>query len=333
MERTSLGPLSVSSLALGAMLFGSTTEESQSRRLLDGYVGGGGNFIDTSNNYAFWPANGRSGASEELLGRWLKDRGRRDDVVIATKTGALPSRPGVGLEDIQGLGKETIIRDIDDSLRRLGTDHVDLYYAHIDDRTTPLEETLAGFDAVVRAGKVRAIACSNHAVWRIERARQLSRQLGFAEYVGLQQHFSYFRPRPDSDLKRNATMGMRGGWGTEGGLRGQHLDYIRFNPEFRVIAYSPLLRGAYHDPDRLEAQLRTDDNARRRVALEAVAGELGATAGQVVLAWMLASTPAVIPLMAVSSEAQLAENLAAATLTLTQEQMQRLDTATEETAP
>lgn len=327
MERTALGPLSVSSLALGAMLFGSTTEESLSRRLLDQYVEGGGNFIDTSNNYAFWPANGRSGLSEELLGRWLNDRGRRDELIIATKTGALPSRPDAGLEDIQGLGKATIIRDIDDSLRRLGTDYVDLYYAHIDDRTTPLEETLAGFDAVVRAGKVRAIACSNHAVWRIERARQLSRQLGYSEYVGLQQHFSYFRPQPDSDLKRNATMGMRGGWGTEGGLRAQHRDYLRFNPEFRAIAYSPLLRGAYHDPARLEPAFRTEDNARRRVALDAVAGDVGATAGQVVLAWMLASTPAIIPLMAVSNEAQLAENLGAAAIALTQEQMQRLDSA------
>ena len=327
MDRTTLGPLSVSSLSLGAMLFGTSTDEPTSLRLLDGFVAGGGNFIDTSNNYAFWPPNGFSGASEELLGRWLKSRGRRDDLVIATKTGALPTRPGVGLEDIQGLGKDTIIRDIDDSLRRLGTDYVDLYYAHIDDRTTPLEETLAGFDAVVRAGKVRAIACSNHAVWRIERARQLSRQLGFPEYVGLQQHFSYFRPRPDSDLKRNATMGLRGGWGTEGGLRGQHLDYIRFNPEFRVIAYSPLLRGAYHHPEKMQEQVRTEDNAKRRMVLDTVAAELGATAGQVVLAWMLASTPAIIPLMAVSTEAQLTENLGAATIKLTQEQMHRLDTA------
>ena len=327
MDGTTLGPLSVSSLSLGAMLFGTATEEATSLRLLDGFVAAGGNFIDTSNNYAFWPPNGFSGASEEVLGRWLKARGRRDDLVIATKTGALPTRPGVGLEDIQGLGKDTIIRDIDDSLRRLGTDYVDLYYAHIDDRTTPLEETLAGFDAVVRSGKVRAIACSNHAVWRIERARQLSRQLGFPEYVGVQQHFSYFRPRPDSDLKRNATMGLRGGWGTEGGLRGQHLDYIRFNPEFRVIAYSPLLRGAYHHPEKMQEQVRTEDNAKRRVVLDEVAGELGATAGQVVLAWMLAFTPAIIPLMAVSTEAQLAENLGAAAIKLTPEQMHRLDTA------
>ena len=327
MEQTQLGPLSVSNLALGAMLFGTEVEENLSRRLLDSFVAAGGNFIDTSNNYAFWPKNGFAGSSEELLGRWLKARGRRDDLVIATKVGALPNRVGAGLEDIEGLGKATIIADIDASLKRLGTDYVDLYYAHIDDRTTPLEETLEGFDAVVRAGKVRAIACSNYAVWRVERARQLSRQLGFPEYVGLQQHFSYFRPRPDSDLKRNATMGMRGGWGTEGGLRGQHLDYIRFNPEFRVIAYTPMLRGAYRDPARLEPAYRTSDNEARRVALDAVAAETGATASQVVIAWLLGSTPAIIPLMAASSEAQLSENLAAASIALTSEQMRRLDSA------
>lgn len=327
LEKTTIGPLTVSNLALGAMLFGATTEESISRRLLDQYVDAGGDFIDTANNYAFWTPGGRAGTSEELLGRWLKDRGRRDNVVIATKVGALPNRVGAGLEDIEGLGRDAILRGVETSLRRLGTDHIDLYYAHIDDRTTELEETLAAFDEVVKAGKVRAIACSNTAVWRIERARQLSRQHGWAEYVALQQHFSYFRPRPDSDLKRNATMGTRGGWGTEGGLRGQHLDYIRFNPEFRIVAYSPMLRGAYADPDRLEPAYRTEDNVKRKAALDAVAAEIGATPGQVVIAWMLASKPQIIPLMAASTEAQLAENISGAQIKLTEDQMARLDGA------
>lgn len=325
LDQTRIGDLSVSRLALGAMLFGTTTEESLSRRLLDQYVATGGNFIDTANNYSFWTAY--AGSSEDLLGRWLKDRGRRDDLVLATKVGALPNRAGAGLEDIEGLGRAAILRGIDNSLRRLGTDYIDLYYAHIDDRTTELEETLAAFDEVVRAGKVRAIACSNMAVWRIERARQLSRQHGWAEYAALQQHFSYFRPRPDSDLKRNAVMGLRGGWGTEGGLRGQHLDYIRFNPDFRVVAYTPMLRGAYADPSRLEPAYRTEDNEKRRAVLEAVAAETGATPGQVVIAWMLHSTPQIIPLVAVSNEAQLRENIAGAGLSLSDEQMVRLDGA------
>ena len=327
MQMTNLGPLTVSRMQLGAMLFGTTTEESMSRRLLDTFVDAGGNFIDTSNNYAFWPSNGRAGASEEVLGRWLKDRGRRDDLVIATKVGALPNRVGAGLEDIQGLGKQTIVESIDDSLRRLGTDYVDLYYAHIDDRTTPLEETLAGFDEVVKAGKVRAIACSNYAVWRIEQARQLSRRYGFAEYVALQQHHSYFRPRPISGYVKAQSMGLRGGWGPEGGLSGQHLDYIRFNPDFRVVAYTPLMRGGYVDPDRLPETYRTPDNDRRAKALAEVVAETGATANQVVLAWMMQSEPAIIPLMAVSNPRQLDDNLGATGLTLTEGNMSALENA------
>jgi len=325
LETTQLGPLQVSKLALGCMLFGANVDEHLSRRLLDQFVEQGGNFIDTANNYAFWVS--RAGSSEELLGRWIRDRGRRDDLVIATKVGALPNRVGAGLEDIEGLGRDAIMRGIETSLRRLGTDYIDLYYAHIDDRTTPLEETLDAFDGLVRAGKVRAIACSNTAVWRIERARQLSRQNGWAEYVALQQHFSYFRPRPESDLRRNATMGERGGWGTEGGLRGQHLDYIRYNPEFRVVAYTPMLRGAYADPSRLEPAYDTPDNARRRAALDAVAKQTGATPSQVVLAWLLGSRPEIIPLAAVSSEAQLRENIAGAQMRLTEAQMRQLDMA------
>lgn len=325
LETTTLGSLTVSSLSLGTMLFGATVEESLARRLLDQYVEAGGNFLDTANNYAFWAAH--AGSSEELLGRWIRDRGRRDDLIIATKVGALPNRPDAGLEDIEGLGRAAIERGIETSLRRLGTDYIDLYYAHIDDRTTPLEETLETFDRLVKAGKVRAIACSNTSVWRIERARQISLQAGWAEYCALQQHYSYFRPRPESVLRRNATMGERGGWGTEGGLRGQHIDYIRYNPAFRVVAYTPMLRGAYADPSRLEEAYRTEDNARRRAALDAVAAETGATASQVVLAWLLGSTPSIIPLAAVSTPAQLSENINGAGLKLSAGQIQLLDEA------
>lgn len=327
MERTTLGPLTVSTLSLGAMLFGTKTPEDLSRKMLDRFAEAGGNFIDTSNNYAFWGEGWRAGTSEDVLGRWIKDRGRRDDLVIATKVGALPNRPDAGLEDIQGLGKDTIIAAIDGSLKRLGTDYVDLYYAHIDDRTTDLEDTLAGFDAVVKAGKVRAIACSNYAIWRVERAVQLSRRYGWPEYVAIQQMHSYFRPRPLSDFVKSEAMGMRGGWGPEGGLSPQHLDYLRFNPDFRAIAYTPMLRGAYSDPDRLWPEWRTPDNEKRRVVLDAVAAETGASANQVVIAWLIQSSPAIIPLMAASSMAQLEENLAGAALTLSADQIERLTTA------
>jgi aryl-alcohol dehydrogenase-like predicted oxidoreductase len=326
-EKTSIGPLSVSVLSLGAMLFGTKTPEDISRSLLDRFVEQGGNFIDTSNNYAFWQTGSRGGESEALLGRWLKDRGRRDDLIIATKVGAKPNRAGAGLENIEGLGKDVIARDIDETLTRLGTDYVDLYYAHIDDRTTDLEETLEGFEAVVKAGKVRAIGCSNYAIWRVERAIQLSRRHAWPEYVCIQQSHSYFRQQPQSDLRKDATMGMRGGWGPNGGLSGQHLDYLRFNPEFRAIAYTPMLRGAYADPERLPETYRTPDNEKRSAALGKVVHETGASANQVVLAWLLQSSPSIIPLMAVSTAAQLEDNLGSVRVALTPEQIARLDNA------
>jgi aryl-alcohol dehydrogenase-like predicted oxidoreductase len=327
MERTEIGPLSVSVLNLGVMLFGTKTPENVARDLLDRFVDAGGNFIDTSNNYAFWQTGSQGGESEALLGRWLKDRGRRDDLVIATKVGAKPNRAGAGLEDIEGLSKQVIVKDIDESLTRLGTDYVDLYYAHIDDRTTDLEDTLEGFDAVVKAGKVRAIGCSNFTIWRVERAIQLSRQHGWAEYVAIQQSHSYFRQRPLSELVKDATMGMRGGWGPDGGLTGQHLDYLRFNPQFRAIAYTPMLRGAYSDPEKLAENYRTPDNEKRSAALGDVVRETGATANQVVLAWLLQSSPSIIPLMAVSNAEQLSDNLGSLRLKLSTRQIARLDNA------
>jgi len=323
-NRSNIGPLSVSPIALGAMLFGARVDEGTSRRLLDQYVEWGGNFLDTANNYAFWVEGAHAGSSEELLGRWLKDRGRRDDIVVASKVGARPVRKGAGLGEIEGLGRDVIVAQVEASLKRLGTDYLDLCYAHIDDRTVPLEDTLEGFARVVDSGKVRAIGCSNYSVWRIERALQLSSKKALPRYVVLQQQFSYLRPRPYSDFRVHPEMGLRGGYGTEGGLSPDHLDYIRFNPDFRVVAYTPLLRGGYANPERLGPEYRTDDNRKRSEALTQVAAETSATAGQVALAWMMQSSPAIIPLVAVSTGEQLSENLAATELRLSPDQLNRL---------
>ena len=325
MDLTPIGPLQSSALQLGAMYFGTRTGEATSRSLLDAYLAGGGNFIDTSNNYAFWPDNGKAGASEEVLGRWLKDRGRRDDVMIATKVGALPNRPGGGFGDMQGLGRATIIEAIDQSLKRLGTDYVDLYYAHIDDRTTPLEETLSGLDAVVRAGKVRAIGCSNIMSYRIEAARRISRASGYPEYVCVQQRHSFLKVHAHADHEIARVMGRRGGHGIGEGTTPEILDYAAENPGFRIVAYSPVLKGAYADRSRLEDNYKSAENDARLAVLDAVAAETGASAGQIVLKWLIET--GVIPLMAVSSLGQLEENLAAARLELSDDQMARLNAA------
>lgn len=327
MELTHIGPLEVSNLALGAMHFGTRTPGETALSLLNAYTEHGGNFIDTANNYAFWIEGGTGRDSESLIGEWIATRGRRDDVVIATKVGAGLCRPGGGIEDWQGLGKSQILDDIDQSLRHLRTDYVDLYYAHIDDRLTPIEETLEALDQVVKAGKARAIACSNFNTWRIERARQVSRRLGIAEFIAVQSRHTYFQPAWRADFGFRKSVGERGGWGLEEGTTDEHLDYVRSNPGFRLVAYTPLLRGGYSTPSKLGVQYQTSDNAKRRQVLDAIVAETGASANQIVLAWLLRSQPASIPLIAPSSLAQLEDSLGGSKLALGAEQINRMDCA------
>jgi aryl-alcohol dehydrogenase-like predicted oxidoreductase len=322
MKTTQLGPLIVSELAYGAMYFGTRVSEPTGFGLLDRYIAAGGNFIDTSNNYAFWPEGGRSGISEEVLGRWLKRSGKRNDLVIATKVGARPNRPGALLDDIQGLGREVIIVNAEESLKRLGTDRIDLYYAHIDDRITPLEETLAAFDTLVRSGKVRAIACSNYTTWRIEAARRISRAGNLAEYVAVQQRHTFLKPHAHAKFDIALTA-KRGAPGYAAGTSPELLDYAKQHPAFRIVAYSPLLEGGYAKRDKINENYRSADNDARLAVLDVMARETGGTPGQIVLAWMLKS--GIIPLMSASSQSQLDENLGAASLELTAEQMSRLD--------
>ena len=163
------------------MNFGTSTDEKNSFEVLDAFVEGGGNFIDTSNNYAHWLGTGDE--SETTLGKWLRLRGNRDKLIIATKVGF--DRHGKG----QGLKKEQIEYWIDESLRKLNTDYVDVYYAHTDDPTTPLEETMEAFDSLVKKGKVRVIAASNYDVWRFMDANLVAKKRGFVSFQAMQQRF------------------------------------------------------------------------------------------------------------------------------------------------
>ena len=181
--------LEIAPAALGAMNFGTTTAKADAYRVLDAYVDAGGNFIDTSNNYAHWAGTGDE--SETVLGEWLRDRGNRDRVVIATKVGF--DRHGEGA----GLKKEQIEYWIDESLRKLGTDHVDLYYAHTDDAATPLEETMEAFALLVKKGKVRCLGGSNYDTWRFAEANAIANAKGEPAYTVMQQKFTYLHPRAD----------------------------------------------------------------------------------------------------------------------------------------
>ncbi|MBV9491274.1 MAG: aldo/keto reductase, partial [Verrucomicrobia bacterium] len=179
--------LDVFPLALGGNVFGWTANEQESAAVLDAYVAAGGNFIDTADMYSEWAPGNSGGESEAIIGRWMKARGNRDRVSIATKVGKL-SR-------LSGLSAKTIRIGAEASLQRLQTDRIDLYYAHADDPETPLEETLGAFDALVREGKVRYIGASNYTAPRLAEALAVSKRHGFARFVALQQHYNLMERR------------------------------------------------------------------------------------------------------------------------------------------
>ncbi|AXE90191.1 aldo/keto reductase [Streptomyces sp. Go-475] len=311
----------VSVLALGAMLFGSVTDEKTSFAVLDRYVEAGGTFIDTSDNYAFWTDGGQGGQSEELLGRWRRSRGIGDEIVIATKLGARPLAPGTSyLDNREGLSAKVLRESAERSRERLGVEKLGLLYAHIEDHKVPLQETVEGFAALVAEGTVGLLGASNHATWRVERARALAAAAGLPGYEVLQYAHTLLRPRTDvpEDLFPDGSLGHAGP---------DLLSYLRAEPGLTLVAYSPLLKGAYTRPERLPADFDHPGTPPRLAALREVARETGATLNQVVLAWQLGGELPIIPLAGVSSVAQLEENLAAVDLDLTAEQRARLDAA------
>lgn len=182
MKRIGTSDLHVFPLALGGNTFGWTAGEAESFDVLDAYVEAGGNFVDTADVYSSWVPGNVGGESETILGRWMKERNNRSRIIVGTKVGQL--------EGVKGLSAKTIRTAAEASLRRMQTDVIDLYYAHIDDRETPLEETLGAFDALVREGKVRHIAASQYTAPRLAEALAVSAKNGFARYVALQTHYS-----------------------------------------------------------------------------------------------------------------------------------------------
>jgi aryl-alcohol dehydrogenase-like predicted oxidoreductase len=174
--------LSVFPLCLGTNILGWTIDEQQSFAVLDAYAAAGGNFIDSADSYSVWVAGNRGGESETIIGRWMAARGNRDQIIIATKVGKLPG--------LTGLAPATIRRAAEDSLARLQTDRIDLYYAHSDDEGTPLQDTLAAFAELIAEGKVRHIAASNYGAPRLAEALAVARANGLPAYVALQPHYN-----------------------------------------------------------------------------------------------------------------------------------------------
>jgi aryl-alcohol dehydrogenase-like predicted oxidoreductase len=315
----------VSVLSLGTMHFGTATDEATSFAILDRYVAAGGTFIDTADNYAFWFSGGQGGESEELLGRWRRSRGVRDEVVIATKLGARPLAPGTSYTDnAEGLSGPVIRESARRSRDRLGVSRLDLLYAHIDDPAVPQAETVEAFAALVADGTVGLLGVSNHWAWRVERARSLAAAAGLPGYEVLQYQHSYLRPRTDlpGELSPDGMPGMLGG---------DLLSYLRAEPQLTAVAYAPLLKGGYVRPEKLDApefaEFGHPGTPARMKALREVAKDAGATVNQVVLAWLIGADVPVIPLIGASSVSQLDESLAAVDLQLTAEQRATLDAA------
>ena len=309
-----------SDLVLGAMYFGTRLDAATSMALLDRFVDQGGIWIDTANCYAFWAdPSGIGGQSETLIGQWLAARpGMRDRVRISTKVRHQPTEPGRWPESAEGLSAAVIRDAVQKSLGRLRTDRIDLYWAHAEDRSVPLAETVDAFGQLAASGLARRLGASNHAAWRMERARQLARARSVAGFTAIQLRHSYVHPRPGVRLPEAGHQLMSP----------EVLDYARSEGDLALWAYTSLINGSYTRPDRPLPEIYDHPGTVRRLAvLSRVAAEVGATRNQVVLAWLPRGEPAVSPIVGVSTAEQLDEALAARHVELTADQRGRLDEA------
>jgi aryl-alcohol dehydrogenase-like predicted oxidoreductase len=298
-----------SALAMGSDVLGSKIDQKTTFSLLDFYFENGGTLIDTANFYASWLPGCVGGESETVIGAWMKERGNRDKILVSSKLAF--DYPG----SVGGLSASEIKTECDKSLKRLQTDHLDIYYAHRDDLDTPQEETMKAFDGLIKAGKVRVIGASNLAVWRIAEANAIARANGYATYQLIQQRYTYVRPRHGADF------------GPQIFLNEETKAFAKAHG-IGLVAYSVLLSGAYTRDDRpLPAQFAGVDSDERLEALKAVASEAGVSPNQVIIAWMRQSVPSVLPIIAGSRTEQLKENIAALGLVLTNVQMERLTNA------
>jgi aryl-alcohol dehydrogenase-like predicted oxidoreductase len=308
--------LQVSPLCLGGNVFGWTADEPTSFRVLDAFIDAGGNFIDTADVYSIWVPGNKGGDSETIIGKWFKRSGKRKNVVLATKVG-MEMGPGK-----KGLSKGYIQQAVEDSLKRLQTDYIDLYQAHRDDEQTPLEETLGAFSDLINQGKVRVIGASNYSAQRLRAALDTSGKHGFSRYEALQ---------PDYNLYDRA------GYETE-------LEGVCRENGLGVIPYFSLAAGFLTGKYRSEADLRdkarggkvknylNERGFRILAALDQTAKETGSKPAQVALAWLMARPSITAPISSATSPEQLKALLAAANLKLDRSAIERLDQASEYSA-
>ncbi|ALW85560.1 alcohol dehydrogenase [Hymenobacter sedentarius] len=304
--------LHISPLMLGGNVFGWTIDEATSFAVLDAFVAGGGNAIDTADGYSVWVPGHVGGESETIIGKWLKQRGRRDDVVIATKVGWEVNA------DNKGLAKNYILRAVEGSLKRLGTDYIDLYQSHKDDPTVPVEETLEAYAQLVKEGKVRTIGASNFTAERLRESLAASQQHGFPRYETLQNLYNLY---DRADFEKN-------------------LVPLLLEEHISAIPYYGLASGFLTGKYRTEADLQksprgggvgqkylNEKGLTILTALDAVADRQQATPAQVALAWLMQAPTVAAPIASATSVGQVTELLEATELRLTDEDLKTLEQA------
>ena len=309
MER--IGSLQIFPLNLGGNVFGWTADKQASFAILDAFVAGGGNFIDTADGYSAWVPGNTGGESELIIGEWMNTRGNRADVVVTTKVSQHP--------DFSGLAYDNVIEAADASLTRLGTDYIDLYHAHFDDENTPLEETVKAFSDLVHAGKVRNIGVSNYSADRIDQWFEIAERDGYVKPVALQPHYNLVhRATYERELAPVAT------------ARG-----LAVTPYFSLA--SGFLTGKYRTEADLAASVRgggskghlTPEGLGVVNALAGIAEARGVAIATIALAWLRAKPNVVAPIASASRVEQLGDLLAAASVDLTAEEIAALDAASE----
>ncbi len=313
MEKRRLGKstIEVAPLAFGSNVFGWTADEAMSFRLLDGFLAAGFNFVDTADVYARWVPGNQGGESETIIGNWLKSRGGRERVVIATKFG-IEMAPGR-----KGLSRGYMMQAVEESLRRLQTDYIDLYQSHRDDPDTPIEETLAAYQELIKQGKVRAIGASNFTAPRLAAALETSARLGLPRYETLQPQYSLVeRGEFEGELEAlclKETVGVIGYYSLASGF---------LTGKYRSVADTVgRARGS-----RAETYMNPK-GFRTLAALDAVAQAHDAKPGQIALAWLIARPSVTAPIVSATNLEQLAEMVRAPEIKLTPAEIAQIDVA------
>ncbi|TDD77945.1 aldo/keto reductase [Actinomadura darangshiensis] len=304
-----IGDLDVFPLCLGGNVFGWTAGRERSFEILDAYAGAGGDFVDTADSYMASAPGNSGGESETIIGEWMESRGNRDALVVATKVGRHPGRPGLSAPNIRAAA--------DDSLRRLRTDRIDLYYTHFDAPDVPVEEIMTALDELVAAGKVREIAVSNIEPDRLQASLEFSEREGTARYVAIQPHYNL--------VSRDTYEGPRRDLAERHGLAA--VPYYGLASGFLTGKYRPGAEVDSARAGRAGKHLETDRGRGVLAALDIVAEEQDAPVATVALAWLAAQPTVAAPIASARTLAQLPPLIEIARTTLTDDQLKRLTEA------